>query len=452
VSRFAPVFLPPGRELDGRVSVTFGRAENVCSRAGYLYALHKGEATGHPLETGSALHRILELGTRAAVENGEPMIPPEIVKAICNEVFADPAYRCPIEEHDRIREAAYRWAEEATFDATTLIACETLFVLDVGGFEMRGKIDRADLIEAGAAVAVNDYKSSRAMPSYEALGRVLRDGRIAAKAYQLVLYALLLAFGVPVRIETCAICGGRGTTFGLEDGHPGGTALVECVGCGGRGTVEVREPFGVAEQAQRFDLAFVFPGIDADGRMGRRELSLTRLELHELRASLHAQLARVEEAQVTGDWPATSGTHCNECACRPECPIPGELRDFAGTINTEEEAVEAAEQLWMARKLHQARWDEIKRFVKTAVPGQRLRFGRDQVIEPTTVVKNVIRDKDGMRAAIERARTTGEPYVHADWEKKQVSTPIAQRSLSEEELAEEAEQDNHIINSEGSNS
>lgn len=405
MSRFTPVFLPGG--LGGKVSVTFGRAENACSRAGFLYAKYKGSSRAHPLERGSALHRVLQLATMTAVDSGEAMVPPELVKAIANEVLADPEYRCPIEEHDYLREAAYRWADEATFSAQTLVACETLFVLDVAGYEVRGKIDRADLVDDGRRVLVEDYKSSRAMPSYEALGRRMRDGRLAAKAYQLVLYALLLAYGVPVREEP-------------DDSE--------------RGYREVREPFPVAAQAQEFELAYVFPGIDVDGQMGRRQLTLTRLELVEYLASLEAQMLRVGEAERTGNWPATSGTHCVECPCEPECPIPPELRDHAGTINTLPELEEAAERYVREKERLDARWKEIKRSVEVLAPAQRLRVGADRVIVPTTVMRSTIRDKDGMRAAIERARTTGEPYVHDEWEKTTVSTPITLRRLTDEEL------------------
>lgn len=409
---FEPVFLEAG--IGPKLSVTFGRHENVCSRAGFLYAKYRGGASTHAMERGSALHRVLQLATQLAVDNGEPMVPPEVVKDLVAQVLADPVYRCPIEEQDYLRESAYRWAEEATFDASTLIACETMFSLDIGGFEMRGVIDRADLIEDGAAVSVTDYKSSRAMPSFEDLGRKRPDGSIAAKDYQLVLYALLLAFGVPVRRE---------------------------------GDEEIREPFGVADRAQRFDLAYVFPGINAGEGMGRRDVSLTRLELVEYRASLEAQMSRVAEAIISGQWPATSGDHCSECPCSAECPIPSQLRAHAGTVNSIEQAVEAAEQLWRAREQHQARWDEIKRFVKAQVPGQRLRFGRDQVIEPTVVVKRVIRDKDGLWAAIERMQRFGEPFDASQFEKVQTSTPLTQRRLSEDELVAEA----GATTSEGSN-
>lgn len=401
---FEPVFLPDDREFDGRLSVTFGRLENVCSRAGFLYLKYRGGAASHPLERGSALHRVLELATREATERGEPTIPPEVVKDIVNAVLADPAYRCPIEEHDYLRESAYRWAEEATFDPRTLIACETMFALEINGFTVRGVIDRADLLDDGKKVVVRDYKSSRSMPPYEDLSRTLRDGRVAAKAYQLVLYALLLAFGVPVV---------------REDGR------------------EVPEPFGVADHAQEFELHYEYPGIDVAGEMGRRTVTLTRLELVEYMASLEGQMARVSAALASGRWPATRGSHCAECPARHECPIPAELRSWAGEVNTVEQAVEAAARLDFDRDLYAARRKELFEFVKT-LPGQRLRFGRDLVIEPVPTVKRTIRDKDGMRDAIERARQFGEPFDLGDWEKVSRSAPLSQRRLTEEELAVEA--------------
>lgn len=432
MSRFEKVWLPSGAsDPSRRFSVTFGRHHNVCPRAGFLYEKHRGVDRSHPMARGSAMHRILELATKAAVQADEVTIPPEIVKSIANDVLAEPGYWCPVEEHDYTREMAYRWAEQETIDPAGVVACETLFVLDVDGVEVRGKIDRADLLEGGAAVRVRDYKSARSMVSFEDIGRRLRDGRIAAKDYQLVLYALLVAFGVPVRIEPCETCKGTGVT-------PLAPGLPECEPCRGYGYVEVREPFPVADRAQRFDLAYVYPGIpDKEGRINERGVSLTRVELHEYMASLVAQVRQIRHSVETGDWPAMRGDHCSECPCVAECPIPAALRPFTGRINTVGEAQEAAEQLDAEKHVHRARWDELKLFVKS-LPGQRLRFGRDQVIEPGYTESEEIPRKDAMFDAIDRAVKYGEPFERSRFVRQKRSTPLRQRRLSEMELAEEA--------------
>jgi hypothetical protein len=254
------------------------------------------------MQRGSGLHAVIERGTSLAIEQGEPFVPPEIVKAIVNEVLADPEFAIPVEEHDYLRESAYRWAAEWAVDPVSVVAVETLFVLQLGGYEVRCRIDFAELRERGAVVYVADYKSSRAAPAFEDVSRKRSDGSLMAKNFQLVLYALVLAFGVPVRVEECPIC-----RVPMISARASTTAEVPSVRAGRRPSMEVPEPFPVAGRAQRFDLEFVFPGIeDRDGKMLRRPVTLTRLELEEYRASLEGLLARLAHSEESGDWPAVA--------------------------------------------------------------------------------------------------------------------------------------------------
>jgi hypothetical protein len=142
-----PVHLPEDRHLHGKASQTLLRHYNACPRSAYLYALHKGDASTPEMQRGSGLHAVIERGTSLAIEQGEPFIPPEIVKAIVNEVLADPEFAIPVEEHDYLREAAYRWAAEWAVDPVSVVAVETLFVLQLGGYEVRCRIDFAELRE-----------------------------------------------------------------------------------------------------------------------------------------------------------------------------------------------------------------------------------------------------------------------------------------------------------------
>jgi hypothetical protein len=326
-----------------------------------------------------------------------------------------------------LRESAYRWAAEWAVDPVSVVAVETLFVLQLGGYEVRCRIDFAELRERGAVVYVADYKSSRAAPSFEDVSRKRPDGSLMAKNFQLVLYALVLAFGVPVRVEECDVAPMISTGE-----HP-----PKCHRCGGSGRMEVPEPFPVAGRAQRFDLEFVFPGIeDRDGKMLRRPVTLTRLELEEYRASLEGLLARLAHSEESGDWPAVSSTTaCNECPAASECPIPPELRDHRGEMNTAEQVAEALEKRHVEKKLNAAVQREISAFVKARGP---VRYGGGMVAEIGHRVSVEIRDKDGMFAAQDRAVNFGEPFDRSKFVKEKHSFPLVERELSADELAEEA--------------
>lgn len=425
--KFDPVFLPAHRALENKVSVTMGKHENSCSRAGFLYAKHKGTARSHPMERGSALHRVLELATKATIAEGEPLIPGELVKAICGEVIDDPAYRTPVEEHDYLRESAYRWAGGFACDPSSIVAVENLFVLDLGGVTLRGKIDYAETFDGGLTLKIDDYKSARSMPTQEDISRKRPDGTVAAKAYQLVCYGLLAAFGVPVREEICPECFGSGVEK-YDAGLP-----EPCSFCKGRPRREIPEPFGIASQATEFDVGYVFPGINAGDVPGERRATLTRLELQEYRESIENQMHRIMLAEKSGDWPATPGSHCGECPARKECPIPVELNDFAGRINTVEEARQAAVVLDREKADHAARRKELKLFVES-LPDQRLPFGKDKVWEFGYRESIEITDKEAMFAAMTEAVQFGTPFDRAKFERVKKSTPFLDRTLTVEEL------------------
>ncbi len=413
--RFKPVHLPADRRLNGRASQTMLRHYDRCPRSGYLYALYKGEAQTIEMVRGSALHAVVERGTRHAMGEGmqqaEGYVPGDVVKVIVDEVLAE--YHVPLSEHDYIREMAYRWAGEFACKPAEVIACETLIVLQIDGWDVRMKVDFAEILERGGACHVVDYKSSRSMPTQEDVARkrpsaldASEAGALLAKNFQLVLYALGLAFGTPVRIV---------------DGE------------------EVPEPFPLAGQAQRFDLEFVFPGIEnkTDGMMGRRPMSLTRTELSEYMESLRALLKRLGNSEESGDWPAqVSDDACTECPARTLCPIPAELRDHRGTINTIEQAAEAQEKLDRVRAESDAISREIKAFCKAH--NVDLRFGKDKVREWTVTETEKLTDREGFILAAERAAEFGEPFERSRFIKTARGTGFSVRTLTADELAAEA--------------
>jgi hypothetical protein len=447
VSRFEPVWLPEDRRVGDRASMTMLKHYALCQRSGYLYQLFKGEASTPAMQRGKAGHLAVERAIRAAVEQGEPMIPGDLVKVIANEVLHE--VPVPFEEHDRIREGVWRWSTETAVDPSAVVALETLFVLDVDGFEVRCRIDFAELLEDGAVCAVRDWKFALGgVPGFEEIARRRADGTLAAKQMQLILYALVLAFGVPVREEECDACMGlgdvpavrwRGETEPLPPGEVtmAGDPRHPCAACAGKSRVEIREPFPVATRAQRFDLELVFPLIeDRDGKMVRRPVTLTRLELEEYRESLRALVAQLRRSEETGDWPAmVSDEACSICPSRPSCPIPAELRDYRGSINTVEEFAETMARLEREEAEMRARKKEAREFVKAH--GGAVRFD-GKVAELVYSESETIPDRDAMFDAVERARLYGEPFDRGDFVRSRGSNAFKTRDVTEDER-EEAE-------------
>jgi hypothetical protein len=327
-----------------------------------------------------------------------------------------------------------------------VIAVERLIVMQLEGFEVRMKVDYAALLEDGAAVHVVDYKSSRSLPTQEEVARKRPDtlpggkgeaSKLFAKSFQLVLYALGLAYGVPVRMEDCPSC----RDHWIDNLAPLGFkehTIAHCLTCGGTRRVEVHEPFPLAGRAQRFDLEFVYPGIEdkSTGLMQRRPMSLTRLELEEYLLSLTALLKRVRAAEESGDWPAVvSDAACSECPAPSMCPIPAELRDHRGTINSHEQAAEALEVLDRRKAVDAAIRREVKAFAKHNGP---VRWGADRVSEFVSTFAEEIKDREGMFASLQRAVDFGEPFDRSVWVREKHGTSFRDRTLSADELAEEA--------------
>jgi hypothetical protein len=299
---------------------------------------------------------------------------------------------------------------------------------------------------------VVDYKTGQGMPTQEEVARKrttpLAGGGVAAalmaKSFQLVLYALGLRYGRPVREERC-LC------WKLSDAHdwtpvPEASPEVDAVYAQHQGTVrfeerrvEILEPFPLAERAQRFDLAYVFPGIEdkPTGLMARRHMSLTPVELSAYLQSLRGLLARVAVSESSGDWPAqTSALGCGECPAQKLCPIPGELRDFTGVVNALDEAAVQLERLDRGKALSAAQMREVKAWARHN--GGRVRFGLDRVAEFVATSSEEIVDKDALWVAVDRAVRYGEPFERSEHVRVKKGTSFRVRTLTADELAAEA--------------
>lgn len=431
MSKFEPVFLDEA--LGERISMTMLKHFNSCPRAGFLYAKHRRDGVQTiPMARGSAVHAIKERSTRAMLEADERMIPAEIVKAVVVEVLLE--FAVPIEEHDYIRELSHRWAGEwQLFEDEKTIGLETLFVLEVAGWMVRCKVDYASVkLDESKHVHVDDYKSGRGVPAYDEVSRKRRDGSIAAKNLQLIVYMLAVVFGRPVELVVCGECGG---TSALDGFHPGGDPALVCGGpcpaCNGRGRLEVIGE-QVARGCEEASADFVFPGVeDKSGLMMRRSVSLTRLEMLEYLESLETIVKRVARAEQTGDWPAVVGAGCAECPCSLECPIPTELRDHAGTINTPEQAREALQLRAVRQMQDRALGRELRNFVKS-LPGSRLTYGEDQVAEFAARESTEVKDKPGMYEAIAAGMSVED--AKAKFERVSKGTTFVERELSSDEI------------------
>lgn len=438
MATFEPVRL--SEPLDGRASMTFLRHANRCPRAGFLYREHgrRGVQTVEMVR-GSAVHAVKERSTNAMLDTGNLEVPPELVKAVLQEVLEE--FAVPLEEHDYMREAAYRWAGEWKLRPDErVVSVERLFVLKLAGFEVRCRIDFASADEL-KRLYVADYKSGRGAPSLDEISRQ-RPGvdateppekRLAAKAFQLVVYVLAIVFGVPVEVAACDMCAGVGRLDAVKREAAGSLRSMgemECFNCAGRGVVEtpgeqvVRGcPEAIAE--------YVYPGVEFDGLMLRRTMGLTRLEMIEYLDSLEALLRRVSRYERDGDWPAIiSGEACAECPASQLCPIPEELRDYAGTINTVEEARAALKVKYVRSLRDRALGREIRLFAKAKgllgidFDKRRIEFVPEQ--------KTEVRDRDGMMGALAAGMSVEdakEKYV-----KTSQSTPFKERDLTTEEI------------------
>lgn len=397
-----PVWLPEHLEPTVKgVSQTFMGRFNVCRRSAYLYVIHKGGATSHAMERGSGVHLAIERARLLAIENGEGYLPPELAKVVVDEVLADASLAIPLEEHDFMREQLYRWAGETRIDADRVVAIERLFVLDLGyGITLRAKIDYAERTPDGGWFHVEDYKSSKAAETQEEVTRTRPDGTRMLKAFQLVVYAVMVAYGLPVDVVMA----------------PDGSRQ------------EVPGPMPIGTGARGVSAEFVYPAIPVgeEKLMLRRGGDLSQLELAQYLTSLQAMAKVLSEVVQTGDWRPIPGTHCQTCAARPECPLPEHLKSFEGQpINTLEDAIRAATTWYMNDARNKALKAEIKSWAK-GQGGISIQYGRDRELAWVPVAKNTT-DREGLVAAAVQAAEFGLPFEPSDYVKPSNYTEFKDR-------------------------
>jgi hypothetical protein len=420
---FTPVHL--SKPLERRASQTFLRHMSRCPRSAYLYAENRGEAQNDAMVRGTAFHAVAERAIKLAIENGEPMIPPELVRDVLTEVLAEAPV--PWHEQDFLREMVWRWASDFTLDPANVIACETLYVLDVGGWEVRAKVDFAELREQ--TLHVNDWKTGRGAVSLDDVSRKRSNGTFLPRTFQLCLYALAIKYGKPV-VDTveCRACDGKGSAD--EDAHN------YCPFCRGRHVVDAVAGFSRGARAQDVTAEFTYPAVEnAEGKMLRRTMGLTALELSESLESLRALIDRLAASERTGDWPAIVSTPgCSECPAPSECPIPARLRDHNGEVTSVEQAAELLEAADVQSRETAAIRRSVKAFAKEH--DVEIRFGADKVAK-FVYSKTERIDKEALRDALEKGtrRSDGDPWSYTDFVSLSESTLFKDVKIDSEEDA-----------------
>lgn len=387
--------LPPVEPVPvpARFSQTLLAYAEKCRRSAYLYMRHHGGAPGHALDAGTAFHLVAERALNLLIEHGEPQLDPDTGKVLLGEVLAEhPELTVPVNgqvSEDALGVMVYHFCVGLRLNVERVVAVERKFVLELAGRTVSGRIDVA--LIAGDVAQVRDWKTTFALPSQQEFEDSL----------QLSLYGLLLLFGRPEAPD---------------------------------GTLE--EPLG--DRVGWVDLGEVYPRyLSKDGGLVERNVVLSRQELADFRGRVERLVVQLDEAvggegrEGTWRFPAVSGAHCARCPCEPECPLPSHLRRWAGSVNSMEQAEEAAEWVRRMEARVGATKKELRAFAQAHGP---VRAGRE-VFEFSAQERRVTAWEE-LESGVERAVRFGEAFDLEDFRRRSVSTVFGARKLSAEELGE----------------
>lgn len=284
------------------VSMTRLSRLDVCPRSFYFDIYYEGGVQTHAMARGTLFHDTAEHCTDLLIAAGEGYVPGDVARGVAQENMNESQLVLPHFEQDAVRLMAWNWGEHhsGSIDLPTLVCNETLLAVEINGWTLRGRIDRAHV--NGDHCQFYDYKTSLHIPSSEAL---LQD-------FQLNFYPLLLAEGKVVNREGSV----------LDDKPPAaGANLFWPTLVYPRFVNEESNECVVRSPASKGEL-----------------VPIKRENLHDLKQAIATSLKRLEHGLDTGDWPAADGKHCATCAAPSRCPIPGELRDFEAVSDHEQAA------------------------------------------------------------------------------------------------------------------
>jgi hypothetical protein len=371
-SEFPPVELAV--ERPETASMTLLRRADACPRSAYLGIKYHDAPGTHAMARGRITHAGLERATLRMIELGEPEMPGEVARDLMQaEIEQQTDVVLPAAEQDACRLMAWNWGEQTALDLDAIVGVEATFELDISGWRHRGRVDRVEI--RGTRCDIYDYKTQLAIPAQEE----------AERDFQLWDYGLL-------------VC---------------------------QGMIEGR-PFGVAEGVNDFYLHLVFPRYTLDeGGLFERRLHVTRAQLGEFRFSVERLLQIIEHGLDTGDWPASSGSHCARCPCRPECPIPEQLHELEEIRNVAD-AEALAEEWHQEDSRNRRRKATLKRWAERNGPI----FYGDYALDFRKQESYSVRDWGAMLAAIQRTVGFGEPFDLEAHRQRKVATRFDKRKVA----------------------
>lgn len=329
--------LPPanGIETPKTLRQTALRYADRCRRAGYLYWKNDGGLPSGPMYRGRAFHAVAEQLTKSCLEHGEATVDQHMAKSALEDVLqSNLDWVVPSEEMEPLRIMCQHFADHFQMPPTQPLV-EQLFHLPVSGSVVSGTVDLAWC--EGDTLYLRDYKTSMGgIPTRDEISSKDENGNPkGAKAFQLIVYSLLVA-----------------------DGEAQDT--------------DWKIPAGV----NKFDVAFVYPyHVNSDGTgLLERGLVIERPELIEHRAWLESLVHGVEYGFHTGKWPAVPGSHCSQCPSPLECPLPAHLRKVQGISPYERDPSELAEEYFFMREDLKRLLSGLKGYAETHGP---IQFGAD---------------------------------------------------------------------------
>jgi hypothetical protein len=472
-----------------RMSVTLGRKLDNCPRDAALYLKYRDyPSSSGPLLRGSLVHLFHERMMGQLIAHGEKsLFAPGFTQEVdartglptggvraesaaaaaaevaqttrewVDELAEETGWPLSEAEVDEARVMAYHIAVGNEVDPETVVALEQAFVLELeDGRELIGKVDVASIGPDGV-LQVDDLKSSFYVPPEDDVQKLV----------QAPWYAAGLLWGRPLLSEQCPTCRGgailKCMVCGGRDAYPEGTwqwgpadvdhveadctscgpgvtgqVPLKCPACDGRGSVEtLGDPLGL-EHVQWVRCRQVYPRfLNPSGFMSSRggDALLGRADLRE-RVQAAARVShRLQRGLDDRVWPAKSGPHCSECTAEAECPLPRQLRRFAGAIQSVEQASEAYEWLVRQQSLIKATRAEVINHLKAAnVPSIAVgseRYGFAVSHSTALRRRGQHADWDGLGEAVEAAANEGAPFDVNDWLRQQTRTEF--KRIKEEE-------------------
>lgn len=387
-------------EVPSRFSQTLLKHGNRCMRSAYLY-LKLGSAPALQLDRGTAFHLWGEQVPWTLLQAGEEILTADLAEVMMNEVLDQhPELAVCAEDADALRVMAYHMAGDDRGRAgqrkpdgrpfpvgfawrpAEIVAVERMWVLEVEGVRIVGKVDVAWLTER-MQLQVRDYKTTLAMPKAEEF----------AGTFQTKLYGAQMLFGQPLNEQTGELEPSIGT---------------------GIGDVEVGE---VYPRFLRRD----------DGTVQDRTQWFSRGELEKfVEVDVARLVRRFKAAFESWEFDAAHGSHCDsECPARALCPLPAALRQHAGEINSVAEAEEALEWAEVTAAKVSATRAEAKAFAK-ARGLDSIQCGTD-VEYAFDLEERTSTDLDGLMERVEQARMFGQPFALAEVQRRSAHTKFKRR-------------------------